>query len=101
MNSILMESNSPTQQRTQSEAYSFPIHADYEEFITDIDDKNKRIKIIYDATQEGFAMTIHKLEVKLIDAFIMPDSEVIMSVFGALELTNPRTYYECAPTVKL
>lgn len=78
---------------------TYPIHADYEEFITDIDDQNKRVKIVYDATQEGLAMTIHKLDVKLIDAFVMDDSEVIMSVFGALELSNPRTYFEVIPTV--
>lgn len=78
-----------------------PILANYEEFITDINDQNKRVRISYEATQEEGAMTIHKLDIKLIDSFLMRDDEVIMSVFGALELSNPRTYFEVIPTVSL
>jgi len=97
--SILMSSHSPTQQRTPPMVYSYKINDEYTELITDIDGQTKRVQLKMEATQEGGAMTIHKLDITLIDYFQMAESEVIMSVFNALELTNPKSFVECIPTI--
>jgi hypothetical protein len=96
---ILMSSNSPTQQRTPPRVYSYKINDEYTELITDIDGQTKRVQLKMEATQEGGAMTIHKLHINRLDKFEMDQSEVIMSVFNALELTNPRSFVECIPTI--
>jgi hypothetical protein len=79
--------------------YSYPILANYVDEITDIDDKNKKVQIIYSATQ-GLDMVIHELTISLISAFVMSDSDVIESVVQGLYLYDPRIVLECNPVVK-
>jgi hypothetical protein len=89
----------PTQQRTPPRVYSYKINDEYTELITDIDGQTKRVQLKMEATQEGGAMTIHKLHINRLDKFEMDQSDVIMSVFNALELTNPKSFVECIPTI--
>lgn len=82
------------------ELYMYPILADYEDEITDIDDKNKKVRIKYKATMAQ-EMVIHSLIVHLIDEFVMDDQDVIESIVEGLYLYDPRTILECNPVVKL
>jgi hypothetical protein len=80
-------------------SYNYPILADYEDLLTDIDAKDKRVRIKYSATQ-GEEMVIHDCKVSLIDEFVMNDADVVESVVQGLYLYDPRIVLECKPVVK-
>jgi hypothetical protein len=80
-------------------SYSYPILAEYEDLLTDIDAKDKRVRIKYSATQ-GEEMVIHDCKVSLIDEFVMDDDNVIESVVQGLYLYDPHIVLECKPVVK-
>jgi hypothetical protein len=84
---------------TARESYSYPVIADYPDEITDIDDKNKKVRIRYEATN-GEEFVIHKLTINFIDSFVMDDANVVESVVQGLDLYDPRIVLECKPVVK-
>jgi hypothetical protein len=79
--------------------HTYPILASYDDVITDIDSKDKRVHINYSATQ-GQEMVIHELTINLIGDFVMDDYNVIESVVQGLYLYDPRIVLECKPVVK-
>lgn len=94
MNSILMESNSPTQQRSEEEVYSYPVLADYEDLITDVDGQNKRVLIHYAGFESQGRLTVHEFKATPIDTFFMKQSEIDLSVMEALYLTDYKIAFD-------
>jgi hypothetical protein len=88
----------PTHEAARIE-YMYPVLADYEDSITDIDGKDKRVRIRYTATQST-EMVIHELTINMISTFVMTDEDVIESVVQGLYLYDPRIVLECKPVVK-
>jgi hypothetical protein len=91
---ILMSSNSPTQQRSEPEPYQYPVIANYEDLIEDIDGQNKRVQIYYAGIESQGRLTVHEFKATPIDQFFMEQSEIDLSVMESMYLVDYKVAFQ-------
>lgn len=77
----LLDSNCPTWARSQKVSRH---NLEFEEFLCDIDDRNKKVLITYSYTIAGDEMTVEEWRVKLLEPFIMSDADISLSMMEVL-----------------
>jgi hypothetical protein len=56
----------------------------FEDFLCDLDDKNKKVRITYSYFINGEDMTVEEWKVKLLEPFIMNDNDIALSMIEVL-----------------
>lgn len=77
----LFDSNCPTWA-----TYRKPSHHSlkFDDFLSDIDGSNKKVRITYSYTISGDEITVEEWRVKLLEPFIMSDADITLSMMEVL-----------------
>jgi hypothetical protein len=72
----------------------------FEDFLCDLDDKNKKVRITYSYFINGEDLTVEEWRVKKLDQFIMNDEDITLSMMEVLlPVTNGYNISYCSQLI--